>query len=373
MEKIKIDILVIGGGIAGITFAENYKKINPASEVCVVERENNSLYSRVLLPNFVKKQIPQEKVFIRTKNQITEKGITYHLNEEINNVNYENKTATSNAYIYEFKKLVIATGGNARSINSTNENVFQLQTLKDATNLSSYIDNLEEGSNSIVVGGGFIGIEFLEIFKLRNFKVTNLVRNNHYFSKQAPVQLSEKLIKIFKKEQIEVINCNNVTNINSSNIEFDEKRLKFNVAGIGIGLIRNDNLTNNNHKVDKFLKFKEDVYLIGDLAAVDDNGIDRSGGNWNNAIAQAVWLAKYLSNETETAFEFGRTSDYSTRFFGNTLVFMGYTNQDVVTNKITTDEENKLCIECYRGKTLVGAILFNTHEQRNEISSKLNV
>ena len=371
METIKTDILVIGGGIAGITFAENYKRLNNDKKVVVVEKEDTNIYSKVLLPNFIKGLIPKEKVFIRTREQIEQKNIVYLTNESVDSCDANNKIATSSKHTFEYQTLVIATGGDARNI-AAGENIFYLQTLDDAIKIKSKLDKLSKGTKATVIGGGFIGIEFLEIFKEKGVEITNLIRNGIYFGKSAPSVLTEKLNLIFEKEQIKIQPYNNIKTIEQTNIKFDNKELQTNIIGIGAGITLNDQITKNRHEVNQFLQLSTDTYLIGDLAVVCKDQTTRGGGNWNNAIAQGMWLARYLSHEITTPFVFGRTSDYSTRFFGNNLIFMGITNQDQVKNKVLLNKENKLYIECYINEKLSGAILLNSPEKRAEIATKLN-
>jgi|GEM_PF-3869814 len=364
MEKIKLDIAVIGGGIAAITFAENYKKTNPDQTVGIFEKTSNNPYSKVLLPHYVKKIIPREKVFIRTLAQFKEKDIKYYINQEITLIDYINKNFKCNDFEVSFEKLIIATGGEAKRILST-KTLYYLQTLEDADKLIEKLINIPPNGSAVIIGGGFIALEFFEIFHKANLNITNILRSGYFFSPLAPKELTPIIINILKE--------NSITNIiNGANI-----KINADITAIGAGITRSNNLfniTNEGIETNQFLESRyKDIYAIGDTAIVTKNNTKRVMGNWNNAIQQGIWLAKYLSNQTRTPYSFNQATNYTTNFFGNFISFMGYTDQKFVINKIVVNKNNKFVDECYVNNKLVGVILVNHADLRESYQEKLNL
>ena len=51
--------LIIGGGVAGVTAAEAIRGIDTQATIGVVSDEPYPLYSRVLLPNYLKNILPK--------------------------------------------------------------------------------------------------------------------------------------------------------------------------------------------------------------------------------------------------------------------------------------------------------------------------
>jgi NAD(P)H-nitrite reductase large subunit len=60
--------LIIGGGIAGTTAAEELRRIDAEAEITIITGERHTLYSRVLLPRYIKGTLPREKCFLRKEN-----------------------------------------------------------------------------------------------------------------------------------------------------------------------------------------------------------------------------------------------------------------------------------------------------------------
>jgi NADPH-dependent 2,4-dienoyl-CoA reductase/sulfur reductase-like enzyme len=71
-----------------------------------------------------------------------------------------------------YDKLIVATGARSRRLNlpgSNAKNIFILKDLQDGLRIKNYIDEKRPGQVA-VLGGGFIGLEMCEAFRLRNME-----------------------------------------------------------------------------------------------------------------------------------------------------------------------------------------------------------
>ena len=75
--------LIIGGGIAGVTAAETIRAHDSHGSIAIVSDEAHMLYSRVLLPSYIKKRIPREKVFLRSIGDFEAKNIVVMSGERV--------------------------------------------------------------------------------------------------------------------------------------------------------------------------------------------------------------------------------------------------------------------------------------------------
>ena len=69
------NIVIIGGGIAGTTAAEEIRKANKDARITIIEQEFHPLYSRVLLPHYIKGKVPRERVFLKKPEWYAENNI----------------------------------------------------------------------------------------------------------------------------------------------------------------------------------------------------------------------------------------------------------------------------------------------------------
>jgi len=95
-----------------------------------------------------------------------------------------------------YDKLIIATGARSRRLNlpgSNASNVFTLKDLQDGLRIRNYID--EKRPNRVaILGGGFIGLEMCEAFRLRGLE-TFLFCRRELPAGNLEREISEKILK----------------------------------------------------------------------------------------------------------------------------------------------------------------------------------
>ena len=70
--------VIAGGGIAGTTAAEELRKIDPNGSIVLISEELHRLYSRVLLPHYIKGKVPRERCFLKKETWYDEQNIEAH-------------------------------------------------------------------------------------------------------------------------------------------------------------------------------------------------------------------------------------------------------------------------------------------------------
>ena len=73
----KVDFLIIGGGIAGTTAAEEIRSKNQNATITIITEEADRLYSRVLVPHFLRNENTLESLFVRTPENYQQKNINF--------------------------------------------------------------------------------------------------------------------------------------------------------------------------------------------------------------------------------------------------------------------------------------------------------
>ena len=128
--------MIVGGGIAGTTAAETIRQKDNDSSIALISLEPHFLYSRVLLPEFVKGEVGIDKVMLRSAADYQKNRIEVLLGEKVISLNLEERFAETNSgRKFEFKKLLLASGGEPEPLDfekEAPESVFRLQTLEDA-------------------------------------------------------------------------------------------------------------------------------------------------------------------------------------------------------------------------------------------------
>jgi NADPH-dependent 2,4-dienoyl-CoA reductase/sulfur reductase-like enzyme len=377
------DYLIVGGGIAGTTAAETLRERNPQATIALISEEPYPLYSRVLLPSYVKKKIPREKVFLRTIASYTEKNIDLFLGLRVVYLDPENKHIyLSNRQVLEYGKLLIASGGSARKWELEEKPyIARLQTLDDADRLLRSLDLIRK---PVVIGASFISLEFLEIFVLNKSLPTLLARDGHFLSKVLDPLGGDLLRANFERHGIKV-------QFNDSALELKEKEkedgffkiitkayreIEGDVLALGIGIERNISflrdggilLGEKGVRVNEYLETsREGIYAAGDVAEFFDIILGKYQilGNWTNAFLQGKHAALNMSGERAP---FRNVSSYSITNLGFQITVLG---------DCSPEYETVMRIDPYRHQyerffikdgVLLGAALINRFQDKPHLT-----
>ena len=147
-------VLIAGAGLAGSRTAETLRSLGYRGRIVVAGDEPHPPYER---PALSKELLggSRDDVWLRPPGFWQEHGIELLLGTRVTEVDRAERTALVGSERLEWDALVLATGVRARRISGP-PGVHHLRTLDDALTLR---DDLDETSNVVVVGAGFIGGE----------------------------------------------------------------------------------------------------------------------------------------------------------------------------------------------------------------------
>lgn len=162
-------IVIIGSGMAGITFAEELKKLQPEARVTVLTHETHGYYSRPMLSHGFSRDDVETKIILKSFEALAASGIDIQAGAEVLAVDRAAKAVRcrsgSNEFAVEYGKLVLATGSAAlipppfRSASSLYRVVNSLDDLIELRRHRAEILSSGGPVRWAVVGGGLIGCE----------------------------------------------------------------------------------------------------------------------------------------------------------------------------------------------------------------------
>jgi len=196
MER-KTAVLVVGGGPAGIISAVTAKKYYPDKDVVVMKDVEHGVIPCGIPYMFESLEDPEENKLGNAsleKNNIDvviDKAVT--LNRQEKSV----ETLNHNKYFYE--KLILAMGSVPAILpikGIDKKGVYPIK--KEMGYLKNMVNQIKRCKNVLVIGGGFIGVEFAdELSKIEGMKVTlvemlpHLLANS--FDEDFSIMVEEKL------------------------------------------------------------------------------------------------------------------------------------------------------------------------------------
>ncbi len=370
--------VIIGGGIAGTTAAEELRKLSPSSEITIVSDEHHPLYSRVLLPHYLKGKISRERVFLKKESWYGEHNIEWMTGVSVVHLDAKNKfVGLSNGRELSYDKLLIASGGELHTLTSDLRGVSYLRTLDDADHLMQLIHERNGLDRGAVYGGGFIACEYLNIFAHYQMPMCIAFRgpyfwlrvlepvagefiNEHLFSKGVELHKNAHFFETIGEKDLEGFVTSSGKHVCSIlgvgiGIEPDESWLRAAGVEMGSGVRCNEYLQTS----------VPDVYAAGDVAHFFDVNVGRhiAVGNWMNAQMQGRVVAKNMAG-SKTVFSL--VSSYATNALGLEIIFVGdVSREDAEEVKVIGSAvEGGIAQHFIREGRLIGAVLLNRNTDR---------
>jgi len=156
--------VVVGAGQAGVQVALSLRELGYTKPITVLNDEPHPPYQRPPLSKaYMMGKLSPEGMHLRTSDYFERQGISI-LSERVEVVDRsERKVVCSSGSRFRYEALVLATGGRNRTLSLPGaelQGVLSLRSLDDASDLK---ERLTSARNVVVIGGGFIGLEFAAV------------------------------------------------------------------------------------------------------------------------------------------------------------------------------------------------------------------
>ena len=321
-------IVIIGNGISGVTLARHIRKLSD-KKITIISSENEFFFSRTALMYVFMGHMkfehiqPYENSFWK-KNKIDLKtGIVQFVDTNAKKVILNDKSSI------DYDKLVIATGSKSNKFGWKGqdlEGVLGLYHKQDLEKLELLASNCKK---AVVVGGGLIGIELVEMLLSRNISVTFLVREKSFWNSILPLAESQMINKHILEHHVDLRLDTNLDEIIEDQngqvkaIKTDKGDIiECSIVGLAVGVSPNiDFLKDSNIeigrgvKVNRFLETNiKDVYAIGDCAEQNEAiGLRRP--------IEAVWYTGRMMGEVLAQSICGNPMEYNPGHWFNSAKF----------------------------------------------------
>lgn len=353
MSSLKCDVLVIGGGPAGMIVATTAKSYYPDKNIAIV-RKNKEALVPCAIPYTLGNTLGSCDKNIMPNSKITESGVEL-IFDEIVDVDFEKKSAIgANGDSYTYDKLVFATGSVPNipsSLGGVNScGVYAVP--KDREKIKALKEAIKDHTKVVIIGTGFIGIEVaLELAEIGK-EVTlvgdqsRVLQNalDKEFSDVAEEILQQKGIKLIKNQRVSEILCNidKTTGVKTESGEVIDT--DFVILGIGYhpetSLAKKLGLRLGKKGgiwVDEYMRTeKKDVFAVGDCAS-KQHFITRKTSNImlaSTSTAEARICATSMYNIEYIKGFNGTIAVFSTVIGGTTFASAGITEEEAVNESI---------------------------------------
>ncbi|MGB9664017.1 MAG: NAD(P)/FAD-dependent oxidoreductase [Ignavibacteria bacterium] len=330
MRKKYSRVIIIGGGFGGLAAAK--KLINKPVDVILIDKTNHHLFQPLLYqvataglsPAYI--AFPLRSIFRKSKNVRVILG-------EVKRIERKEKKIFLNGETYSYDFLIVAVGAKHHYFGKDEWEKFApgLKTLKDAIDIRERIllafekaekinDPIEQQKylNFVIVGGGPTGVEMAgaiaEIAKktlIEDFKQIDSSKAKIYLIEALdrilpsyPPELSQKAKEDLEKLGVTVLLNTKVTDLKKDSVKLNGEELHAATIIWAAGNKANPLIQQLNCEMDKMgraivspylhLKDDENVFVIGDAAAVFDEKGNTLPGVSPVAITEGRYVAKFI-------------------------------------------------------------------------------
>lgn len=383
MSAHEAKYVIIGGGIAGTTAAQELRAGDPHATIIIISDEPHRLYSRIMLSkkNFFLGMVPFDAIWLKKEEWYAENSITLVAGSKATRVDSaRKKVCTDNGDEFSYQKLLIATGGSPRMVGVAGgglSGVHCVRTLEDA---KAIIAEVKSARKALVIGSGFVGFEMSDLLRQVGAEVSVVMRGASYWHSLLDPLSSGILEKAFLsggvvfERNTEVVKLLGGAPDASGHVKVaravfaNGKEIECDMVIVGVGIEYNhawldgSGITTSKGIIcDEFLRTNvPDIWAAGDVAEFNDVIIGRTVqlGNWANAQMQGRVAAKNMRGEPT---EFRLVSFYTTQGFGLSVAFAGDVASRSENNSCVRETETPHGVARFisRDNRLVGATLIN--------------
>ena len=377
--------VVLGNGIAGQTCAEELRKLEPESSIVMIAAERYPLYNRVALPRYLRGQVREEKVLMRTVEDYQKRGLEIHFETWATEIDPGAKVVRTNrGQEFPYDALLIATGGRPKPPpwpgSDEVDQVYGFQTLDDT---NAIIEKADASRRVLVMGGSFIGYELAEGIAYRKRAQVTWIMRGPWFLRyvldaeggQLCRQLGESAgVEFVVNDEVKRLSCCNGRYLGET---VNGHRVEFDLLTYGVGLdyytepAQGTGIETRRGIVTdaKLRTSAPDVYAAGDIAVFFDLMVGKHNqmGTWDNALAHGKVAAHNMAGEDEDFFD---VPTYTTTMFGSTMAVMGVTpdvQPDLESVRTFSFDEGFFRKLFFYDDRLVGAIMIGPPKGRKKL------
>jgi NAD(P)H-nitrite reductase large subunit len=318
----------------------------------MIAAERHPLYNRVALPRYLRGQVREEKVLMRTVEDYAARNLEIHFETWATKVDPVRKVVTTDkAGDFPYDALLVATGGQPSPPPWPGATelpcIFGFQTLDDT---NAIIAAADRAKRVLVMGGSFIAYELAEAF-IHNGLTTYWVQRGPRFLRRVLDDAGGELVDTLAREAgVETIYTEEVdavapgTSAGGVDVKLKSGRvLSAGMLGYGLGLkMYAEWLEGSGIEFDGGIVCNEyleasvpDVYTGGDIARFTDlmlDGQHNQMGTWDNAEEHGRVAAR---NMLGAHLPYREVPTYSTSMFRSNLAVMGITPENAEVESVT--------------------------------------
>lgn len=362
-------VVVVGAGQAGCQVAVSLREQGHRGPITLIGDEAVAPYQR---PPLTKAYLAGETdlagLVLRQDSYYDDHGIKLVRGERVIGVDRQARVAVLGcARTISYDHLVFATGARPRPLPIPGaEHVLNLRTVADADAIRQRLEG-QIGLDVVVIGGGFIGLEFAAVVRKLRHEVTVVEAQPQVMQRAVSAETAQHLVSRHRSEGVQILTGTGVAAVREGLVELEDGTvLVADLVVAGIGVVPNTEvaqraglLVDNGIVVDAHLGTVDPrIYAVGDcarFASTHAGGLIRLE-SVQNATDQGTTVAAAIlgSAEPYTALPWFWSDQYDVK-----LQTAGLTNGHDRTVTVGDPAEGRFSVFCFKNDKLIGIEAYN--------------
>lgn len=288
-------IVIVGGGQAGYWAARTLRGEGFSGSITLIGEEAHIPYERPPLSKAVLTgEAAPESCYLVTPEAFATLELDFRSATQVQAIDRDRrKLVLSNGALLSYDRLILATGGRARSLEIAGAGdtpVFTLRTMDDALEIGAALDSAK---SCAIIGGGWIGLEIAAAAVKKNVEVSLFEAADRLCHRVVPGIVSDWLFDLHRAHGVD---------LRLGSPPAPEDLAAADLIVVGIGLVANDDIAreagiacDNGILTDACGRTNDpNVFACGDVSVFTPPGADRPMRleSWGNAQNQAIACAK---------------------------------------------------------------------------------
>lgn len=272
-------IIIIGAGQAAGQAAASLRQEGFEGAITIIGDEAQPPYQRPPLSKaYLSGELPMERVLVRPEKFYADKNVELHTNTRVASIDRAAKSVTTDdGTVFEYEKLLIATGSRPRKLNIPGSDLTGIHYLRTVDDVDGIREAMQTAKRLCIVGGGYIGLEVAAVAAKAGLEVTVLEMESRILQRVTTPEMSEFYHALHTERGVNLMVNTGVSGFAgdgavSEVLCGDETRVAADLVIVGIGIVPNIELADaagiacdNGITVDDHCQTSDpDIYAAGD-------------------------------------------------------------------------------------------------------------
>lgn len=203
----KMNLVVVGNGMAGMRVLEELLKIAPdIYNITVFGDEPYPNYNRIMLSPVLANEQTINDIILNTREWYAENNITLHTNARVNKIDRKNRVVYSDDGTQaEYDRLLIATGSKPFMLPILGAELQGVLGYRDIKDTNDMIAAAKKYKHAVVIGGGLLGLEAANGLKIQGMGVTVVHKNEWLLERQLDKTAGKMLQKSLEAKGLQFL------------------------------------------------------------------------------------------------------------------------------------------------------------------------